>query len=144
MTGRAPGPTSKEIREVGEILAKYGGKAAREALALYRNGSAPWDGALRAVRTQIREMQRQTRHGSNFPISARDALTAFAAKYGTETRATSTGTEPLTVKNTMRWAPADWAAVMAAAEKQGITSTEFVRNAAVMAAQKEGQQTHGL
>lgn len=139
MTARAPGPTTAEIRAAGELLAKYGGKDAREALALYRNGSATWDGALRTVRTLIREMQRQTRRGSNFPISARDALTAFAGQYGTETRATSVGAEPLTVKNTMRWGSSDWAAVMAAAEAQGISPTEFVRNAAVMAA-REGQQ----
>lgn len=137
MTGRPPAPTTAEIREVGEILAKYGGKAAREALALYRNGSAPWDGALRTVRTLIRETFRQPQRGSKFPVGARDILYAFAADFGTETRATSVGTEPLTVKNTMRWGPTEWGAIMAAAAKQGIKPTEFVRNAAVMAAERE-------
>lgn len=137
MTARAPGPTGKEIERVGEILAQYGGSPARDALALFREGRAPWEGALRAVRTLIKEVFRQPRRGSKFPISARDALTEFAGKYGTETR--STAAEPLSVRKNLWLSVTDWYAIEKAAAAQGIKPTEFVRNAAVMAA-REGQQ----
>jgi hypothetical protein len=140
MTKRAPAPTADEIRNTGELLAKYW-PGARKDLTVFLDNKAPWDGALRTVRGHLKDAIAEVKQGAKIPISARLALTEFAAQYGTETRSTA-GPEPREIRQNVRWSRTEMAAIEAAAEKLGLNPTDFVRNAAMMAAQKEFEATN--
>lgn len=132
---RALMPTSGELAEIGGILAKYW-PGARKALAPYLNNHTPWDMSLRTIRTVLREAVADVERGRKLPVSTRVQVLTFAGKYGTDTRA-SVGVAPLTHRKNVRFSNSQMDAIAAAAAKANMEISEFIRNAAVMAAERE-------
>lgn len=137
MTNRAPRPTADEIRTVAESLAKYDWPGARKQLRPYLNGEMSWDMALRTIRLMLKKVVADTSRGSKIPVGVRAQLTDFAARYGTQTRGMLSAS-PMTARYTVRFGSEHDAAIRAAAKAQRISVTDFVRNAAILAAESTG------
>lgn len=133
MTDRAP--TAAEIQRIAELLAKHNWPGARSELKPYLEGEAPWELALRPVKLLLQQVVDDVERGHKMPIGARFTLNQFAGRYGTVTRG-FLGNEPLDFVVKARVGRTDHETIKAAAEAQGISVTEFVRNAVILAAQK--------
>lgn len=134
MTGRAPAPTAAEIEGVARLLAKHW-PGARQPLRPYLRGLAPWGQALRHVRILLKEAVSETNRGAKIPLAARATLMEFATRYGTETRGV-VGVEPLTRRKNIRFGENGWEMIENAAAALGVDPAVFVRNAALMAAER--------
>lgn len=130
---RKRGPSAAEIETIGRELVKYWA-ASRKPLKPYVDGRLPWSGALRTVRGSLREALKSQSRGVHIPISVRQRWLDFSGDYGTDIR--ETGAEPLTVRPGIRWAASEWLEIQAAADATGVTAAEFVRGAALLAAQE--------